>query len=79
MTVTYGIVEEKYSIGENTRISYGISVTDYESGAEAAVVCLVHDITSDKAKLQELVRKCNSASLSVIHFQDVIEDFLAEI
>lgn len=75
--VTYGIVEEKYTVGEVNRISYGIA--GYANVSErdiADVVVCVHDVTSDKERLSELVLKCNELGLSQIHLRDVVEDFL---
>lgn len=77
MTITYGITEELYSLGEIRRTSYGIAAyADIDEDGIATVVASVHDITSDKHKLAELVRKCNQLGLSVVHLNDVVEDFL---
>ena len=77
--VTYGVVEEKYSIGESTRISYGISAySDCDGDGEATVIASVHDVTPSREKAQEIAEKCNRAELSALHLQDVIEDFLSE-
>lgn len=75
--VTYGITEEKYSIGSKTRISYGIAAySNTESDGTSTVVASVHDITDEKERLEELVDRCNRLKLSVIHLLDVVEDFL---
>ena len=75
MTVTYGMIEEIYSIGEASRISYGIAA--YVDETNEGVVA-VHDITSDKPRLARLVASCNRLKLSLCHMQDVIDDFFAE-
>ncbi len=76
-TVTYGITEEYYSLGTDSRISYGIAAyADAEEDGTATVLQSVHDITADREKLQALVDICNRFKLSTIHLQDVIEDFL---
>ena len=78
MTITYGITEEHYSLGEDSRTSYGIAAyADADTDGTAMIVASVHDITSDKQKLTELVLKCNRMELSVIHLYDVVEDFLS--
>ncbi len=75
MSVTYGIIKEIYDLGENSRVSYGISAYDVVDGS--VVECdSVHDITSDKDKLIRLVELCNNLNLSIIHLHDIVEDFL---
>ena len=79
ITVTYGITEEKYTLGRQTRTSYGIAAySNSETDGTAAVIASVHGISEDKEKLSELVQTCNCLELSVVHLRDVIEDFLAE-
>ena len=74
--LTYGVVEECYTIGEEERISYGMVVyADFAMNGPACVVASVCDITSDLKKLLHLVQVCNQLQLSTIHINDVIEDF----
>ena len=76
--ITYGLVEERYRLGERMRVSYGIvGYANAESIGTTSIVVSVHDITSDKAKLSDLVQKCNELELSVVHLNDVVEDYLA--
>ncbi len=75
MTVTYEMIEEINGLGDSRRISYGIAAY---AGTETVMVSSIHDITSDKQKLADLIGKCNRLELSLIHLADVIEDFLAE-
>ena len=76
-TITYGITEEIYSIGGESRISYGIAAyQNVSEDATATVVASVHNITEDKAGLTEIVDACNRQGLSVCHLLDVVEDFL---
>lgn len=78
MNVTYGITEEVYSLGTDSRISYGIAAyADAAEDGTATVVASVHDVTSDKEALAELVALCNRLELSTIHLKDAVEDFLA--
>ena len=79
MTITYGIIEEIYSIGCNRRVTYGIAAYSFaEADGTATVIASIHDITDDKEKLSLLVDTCNSLELSVIHLYDVVEDFLVD-
>ena len=72
--ITYGITEEKYTLGDDSRVSYGIAV--YDSGI-STVIASVRDLSSDREAVEEHVRLCNRLELSPIHLNDVAEDFLA--
>lgn len=77
MNVTYGVTEEIYSLGAASRVSYGIAAyADVVEDGTATIVASVHDVTSDKQALCELVSICNRLELSSVHLMDVVEDFL---
>lgn len=77
--VTYGVTEESYSLGGECRTFYGIAAYAVSDDDKTATIILsVHDICAEKQKLTDLVEKCNCLKLSVIHLEDVIDDFLAE-
>ena len=77
INVTYGIIEERYSLGNDSRVSYGIAAyADAETDGTATIVSSVHDITPDIEKLSEFVRTCNRLKLSTVHLNDVVEDFI---
>ena len=77
MNITYGITEEIYSLGSDRRVSYGIAAyANAEEDGTATVVASVHDITTDKQSLSELVLSCNRLGLSTIHLEDAVENFL---
>ncbi len=79
INVTYGIVEEKYTLGNESRVSYGISAySDANEDGTATIVASVHDITSNKEGLARLVEDCNRLNLSTVHLRDVVEDFLTD-
>lgn len=76
LNVTYAIIEEKHRIGSNTRISYGIAAYSNEnSDSTATIIACIHDITTDKQKLLDLINTCNRLQLSTVHLNDIIEDF----
>ena len=78
INVKYGVIEETYSLGTTYRTAYGIAVySNSEEDGTATVVASIHDITTDKQALSELVCLCNRLELSTIHLNDVVEDFLA--
>ena len=77
MTVTYELVKEIYEFEGDQRVSYGIvAYSDSSEEASAKSMVSLHDITSDKQKLSELILLCNRLNLSTIHLRDVVEDFI---
>ncbi len=78
-TITYGVVQELYSLNGDERISYGIAAYfDVENNGTATIVASVNDITDERTKLENLVHNCNRLSLPPESLYDVVEDFLAE-
>ena len=78
-TVTYGIVQELYAVETEHRISYGIAAyANMSEDGTATIVASVRDISSDKHQVEELVNLCNHLQLSLLHLDDVIEDFLSQ-
>lgn len=76
--ITYGVTEEKYSLGGVSRTAYGIAAyAAADVDGTATVVASVHDVTDDRQKLSEFVELCNRLELSVCHLLEVVEDFLA--
>lgn len=76
--ITYGLTEERYTLGNQTRVSCGIAAyADALIDGTATVVASVQDITNDKEKLTQVVDACNRLGLSVDHLMDVVEDFLS--
>jgi len=75
--ITYGAVEERYTLGDECRTSYGIvAYADVASDGTAIVVASEHDISEDRDSVEELARLCNELSLSPLQLHDVVEDFL---
>ena len=78
-TVTYGVVAETYLLGKDSRNAYGIvAYADADEDGTATIVASAHDITHDRYRAEQLADKCNRGNLALCHFDDVIEDFLAE-
>ena len=78
-TITYGMVEEKFTAGENIRVSYGIvAYSDFERDGTATIVASAKDLSNDKQRIKDLVKTCNRLQLSLLHFDEVVSDFLAE-
>lgn len=79
MSVTYGVVKEVYLLGEKQRNAYGlVAYADAEQDETATVVASAHDISSDMESVRELAERCNQGNLSLIHFGDIVEDFLIQ-
>lgn len=75
--ITYGIIDEVYSVEADSRVAYGIAAyANVDGNSTATIVASVHDITTDRNSLEDLVLKCNRLELSLIHMNDAIEDFL---
>lgn len=75
--ITYGIIDEVYSVEADSRVAYGIAAyVNADGNSTATIVASVHDITTDRNSLEDLVLKCNRLELSLIHMNDAIEDFL---
>ena len=76
--IVYAIIEEKYNLGNESRISYGISAFSITAEANTAtIVASVHDITSNRDQLVQLVDCCNTLELSTKQLVDVVDDFLS--
>ena len=77
--ITYGIVEETYTFENESRIAYGISAyADANETGTSTIVACIHDITTNKERLSQLVNDCNRLQLCVTHLPDVVEDFLSD-
>ena len=74
--IKYSISESIVSYDGFTQVTYGISVQETSSPG-LPIVC-IHDITSNKSSLEQLVNLCNRKNLSLIHLNDIIEDFLCQ-
>ncbi len=76
--ITYGITKTEYDCNGTQRLSYGIAAyADAEENRGACVVATVNDLSTDPSLVRQLVDRCNSGELSLLHMQEVIEDFLA--
>ena len=78
-SITYGVAEEKYECGKENRVSYGIvAYADSDRDGTASIVASARDISADKQVVELLAEKCNRMEVSLVHFFDVIEDFMGE-
>jgi len=74
----YEVIEEDRILDGLQYRSYGIAVYA-KSNADGSikVIQTIHDITTNRARLCALVKQCNLLGLSLLHLNDVIEDYLA--
>ncbi len=73
----YDIIDETYSDQDDTYASYGIVAYTAENQPLPTVVAMVHHITFNRKRLSQLVSLCNQGQLSLLHLEDVIDDFLS--
>ncbi len=69
MPAKYNIISQYKLIDGQQFTVYGIETIE-DSKTE------IHDITTDRKQLLELIEKCNEQSLSELHIYDICEDFL---
>lgn len=65
----------KYSIVENSD-SFTFGIAAYDTSSPKNVIAHINDITCDKPSLEQLIDLCNRENLSLIHLNDIIDDFL---
>ena len=76
--ITYGVSKEIYSYNGVTREAYGlVAFAEVEIDGTATIVASAIDLSCNEIKLQELANKCNEINLELVHFNDIVEDFLA--
>ena len=56
---------------------YGIALINTD-GKLHELIDAFNDLTDNKAKVQKLVNLCNENNLNSIHFENVIQDLIAE-
>ena len=75
--ITYGVSKEIYSYKGAIREAYGLVAYDNaEYDGTLTIVAAANDLSCDETKLQELANKCNEGNLSLVHFNDIVNDFL---
>ncbi len=76
--ITYGVSKEIYSYNGVTREAYGlVAFADVEIDGTATIVASANDLSCDEIRLQNLADKCNEGKLELVHFNDIVEEFIA--
>jgi len=78
MRYKYIVVQNIYRNGESVRTAFGIAVVE-EYDKIITVLDSVSDISSDIELVEKLAERCNICQLELVHFRDVIVDFLEDI
>ena len=78
-SITYGVVKEIYYYGQEAREAYGLVVySDAEEDGTATIIASAHDLTDERDRVENLAERCNAEEVELIHFDDIVEDFLVE-
>ena len=72
----YILTSTTYHI-DNDITFYGIALINTD-GKLHELIDAFNDLTDNKAKVQKLVNLCNENNLNSIHFENVIQDLIAE-
>ena len=77
--IIYEVVKVIYSFKNNKRESYGIvAYENPEPNDTPTVVASAYDLSNDEAKVQALADMCNKEKLLLVHFNDIILDFVTK-
>lgn len=78
MKITYGVVKETYEVEGYRRTSYGIAAfSDVELQGASCILFAARDLSVNRQPIDALVLKINQSQLSEIHYEDIVNDFLA--
>ena len=73
MDCQYVLIRGNYKDDVGSHTGYGIAAICDGSVTDSVAL----DLSCNENEVAELVRRCNELKLSLVHFQDVIEDFLS--
>ncbi len=76
-TYQYILIETTYTANGILYSVYGIAYACLADG-EAVILKAVPDLSDDRQRVRRLAERCTQLQLSLLHLDDVIEDFLAE-
>lgn len=79
MSITYGLVTEMHELNGEKRITYGITAyADVAECGTASPLCSVKDLSHDRDTVLDTVRLLNESHASLLHFEELIDDYLAK-
>ena len=71
--VKFIILESRY----DGCITYGIALVSQTDG-QSIILQSIPDLSPDRERVEQFVRRCTELQLSPLHLNDAVEDFLAE-
>jgi len=77
MDYHYIAIQQEYGEGGLKKTDYGIAAVTEADGC-IVVLQSITAVTPDKLRIQKLVKLCNELELSMIHLEEVVDDFLTE-
>ncbi len=66
---------EYIAVSETDAKEGSVGIAAYEG---AHLIEQIRDITTNRAEAEQLAKKLNQMEVSLLHFRDVVEDFVAE-
>ena len=72
----YILTSTTYHI-DNDITFYGIALIE-TNGKSYELIETYNDLTESKDKVQALINHCNSTNLNNIHFENIVQDLIAE-
>lgn len=69
--ITYELILETSQVEDVSVYSYGISCKEH-----GLIKSEIHNISSNRLLIENLIKKCNELDLSPEHLLDVVEDIL---
>lgn len=73
--ISYITVKQEIREGSAARTCYGIAAAISYDGCVQLMQCY-DDLSDDIEPIRRFVETCNELQLEIIHFADVVEDFL---
>ena len=71
----YVLVETTYYDRNFEHTGYGMAAIEREGG-HVVVLKSANDMSTDREKVEELIGLCNQYGLELVHFDDIVEDFM---
>ena len=71
----YVLVKTTYYDRNFEHTGYGMAAIERE-GRHIVVLKSASDMSTDREKVEDLIGLCNRYGLELVHFDDIVEDFL---
>ncbi len=74
--ISYVTVKQQIGEGSTARTCYGVAAAIVYDGC-VQLMQSYDDLTDEAEPIRRFVETCNELHLEIVHFADVVEDFLA--